>query len=603
MQSQKFSTKEYNQLPNQPGVYKFYNQENTIIYVGKAKSLSKRVASYFNKSSDHNRKTVKLVREIDSIEIVIVNSEFDALLLENSLIKENQPKYNILLKDDKSFPSICVTNERFPRIFSTRRIIQSQGTYFGPYTSVKAMNGVLDLIRKLYTIRTCSLNLSERNITSGKFKVCLEYHIGNCLGPCEGLQSEDDYQKDIESAKDILKGNISVVRQNYKELMNEAASNLKFESAQLYKDKLDLLEKFQSKSLIVNPKLNNIDVFGVLKDQDSYFVNFMKVEHGSIRISETIEAKPKLNEPENEFLQVLLFELRTQFPSETNEILTNKEIEPWGSVEIIHPKIGDKRKLLDLSIKNSSFFRTEKIKRKNESTSPKEKVLAILQSDLGLKELPKHIECFDNSNIQGTNPVSSMVCFKNGKPSKKDYRKFNVKTVVGPDDFASMREVVFRRYRHLKEESLPYPNLIIIDGGKGQLSSACQSLKELDLYGAIPIVGIAKRLEEIYFPEDEFPVHISKKSPSLKLIQHLRDEAHRFAITFHRQKRSKASIQSELDSIKGIGPSTKQQLLSHLKSIKRISDASQEELSSIIGPSKAQVIYEHFQQKKEGSTT
>lgn len=599
MQSQKFAPNEYNQLPNQPGVYKFFNSENTIIYVGKAKSLSKRVASYFTKSSDLNRKTVKLVREIDSIEIVIVNSEFDALLLENSLIKENQPRYNILLKDDKTFPSIIITNERFPRIFSTRRINPKEGTYFGPYTNVKAMNGVLDLIRKLYTIRTCSLNLSERNVTAGKFKVCLEYHIGNCLGPCEGHQTEEDYLIDIEHAKQILKGNLSVVRQNYKELMSKAAEELRFEAAQQYKDKLDLLERFQSKSLIVNPKINNVDVFGVLRDQDWFYVNFMKIDHGTIRISETIEAKPKLNEPENEFLQVLLFDLKNQFGSENTEIITNKPIEAWDAIEILHPKIGDKRKLLDLSIKNSSFFRTEKLRKREESKSPTERVLEILQNDLNLKEVPKHIECFDNSNIQGTNPVSSMVCFKNGKPSKKDYRKYNIKTVVGPDDFASMREVVYRRYKHLKEEQLDYPNLVIIDGGKGQLSSACESLKALDLYGQIPIVGIAKRLEEIYYPEDEFPIHISKKSPSLKLIQHLRDEAHRFAITFHRQKRSKSSLVSELDQIKGIGPSTKQLLYNEFKSIKRIKEVTIEDLTNVIGESKAQLIQNHFKQKKE----
>ena len=599
MQSQKFAPNEYNQLPNQPGVYKFFNSENTIIYVGKAKSLSKRVASYFTKSSDLNRKTVKLVREIDSIEIVIVNSEFDALLLENSLIKENQPRYNILLKDDKTFPSIIITNERFPRIFSTRRINPKEGTYFGPYTNVKAMNGVLDLIRKLYTIRTCSLNLSERNVTAGKFKVCLEYHIGNCLGPCEGHQTEEDYLIDIEHAKQILKGNLSVVRQNYKEHMSHAAEELRFEAAQQYKDKLDLLERFQSKSLIVNPKINNVDVFGVLRDQDRFYVNFMKIDHGTIRISETIEAKPKLNEPENEFLQVLLFDLKNQFGSENTEIITNKPIEGWDAIEILHPKIGDKRKLLDLSIKNSSFFRTEKLRKREESKSPSERVLEILQDDLNLKEIPKHIECFDNSNIQGTNPVSSMVCFKNGKPSKKDYRKYNIKTVVGPDDFASMREVVYRRYKHLKEEQLDYPNLVIIDGGKGQLSSACESLKALDLYGQIPIVGIAKRLEEIYYPEDEFPIHISKKSPSLKLIQHLRDEAHRFAITFHRQKRSKSSLVSELDQIKGIGPSTKQLLYNEFKSIKRIKEVTIEDLTNVIGESKAQLIQNHFKQKKE----
>ena len=597
MITNRFATSEYLSLPNDPGVYKFFDSENTIIYVGKAKNLTKRVSSYFTKSSDINRKTARLVKEIESIEVVIVNSEFDALLLENSLIKEYQPKYNILLKDDKSFPSICISNERFPRIYSTRRINTSEGVYYGPYTSVKAMNGVLELIRKLYTIRTCSLNLSPANIRAGKFKVCLEYHIGNCLGPCEGLQTEEKYRDDIESARHILKGNLSVVRQNYKQLMNEAASELKFEAAQQYKDKLDLLEKFQSKSLIVNPSINDIDVLGILKDQDKYYVNYMKIQHGSIKLSETIEAKSKIDEPEEEFLQILLFNLRSKFSSFSREVVTNKEISGWENVEITNPKIGDKKKLLDLSLKNSSFFRADKLRRQEESKTPTERVLEILQKDLNLQSLPKHIECFDNSNIQGTNPVSSMVCFKNGKPSKKDYRKYNIKTVVGPDDFASMREVVFRRYKHLKEEELSLPDLVIIDGGKGQLSSACESLKQLDLYGSIPIVGIAKKLEEIYYPEDEFPIHISKKSPSLKLIQHLRDEAHRFAITFHRQKRSKAAIVSELDQIAGIGPSTKKTLLQEYKSSNRIAKVPLDELTLLIGKAKAEKIYNHYNKK------
>ncbi|MEQ8469984.1 MAG: excinuclease ABC subunit UvrC [Marinoscillum sp.] len=601
MQSQKFGPNEYLSLPSDPGVYKFYDKDNTIVYVGKAKNLSKRVASYFTKASGSNRKTVRLVREIANIEIVIVNSEFDALLLENSLIKENQPKYNILLKDDKSFPSICVTNERFPRLFSTRRIIPSQGTYFGPYTSVKAMNGVLDLLRKLYTIRTCNLNLSKKNIEAGKFKVCLEYHIGNCLGPCENLQTEEDYMEDIESAKHILKGSLSVVKTNYKQLMQEAASALKFEAAQQYKDKLELLDRFQSKSLIVNPKIDNIDVFGVLKDQDKYFINYMKIEHGAIRISETVESKLSLeDEPEDELLQLILFNLRNKYDSTSEEVITNKIISEWEGLSIIHPKIGDKKKLLDLSLKNSTFFRSERLRKKEENlaTSSNQKVLEQLQQDLSLKDLPEHIECFDNSNIQGTNPVSSMVCFKNAKPSKKDYRKYNIKTVIGPDDFASMREVVWRRYNHLKEENLPYPNLIIIDGGKGQLSAACEALKKLELYGQIPIIGIAKRLEEIYYPEDEIPIHISKKSTSLKLMQHLRDEAHRFAINFHRQKRSKAAIKSSLDDIKGIGSSTKEILLNEFKSIKRIQEASEEQLTKLIGPAKTTLIQQHFMQKK-----
>lgn len=598
MDFQKFSTKEYNKLPHEPGVYKFFDKENTIVYVGKAKDLAKRVASYFTKAANVNRKTVRLVREIESIEFVIVNSEFDALLLENSLIKENQPKYNILLKDDKTFPSICVTNERFPRIFSTRQIIRSQGEYFGPYTSVKAMNGVLDLIRKLYTIRTCSLNLSKANINKKKFKVCLEYHIGNCLGPCEGHQDEESYLQDIQNAKEILKGNISVVKSNFKRLMELAAADLKFEVAQEYKDKMEMLEKFQTKSLIVNPKINHTDVFGVISEGDRYFINYMKIEHGAIRISETVEAKKKLDEPEDEVLQLILFNLRDKYSSDNQEVLTNKDIESWGDIEFIQPKIGDKKKLVDLSVKNALFFKNDKVKRKEEIKSPGERILEQLKSDLGMDKLPIQIECFDNSNIQGTNPVSSMVCFKSGKPSKKDYRKFNIRTVTGPDDFASMREVVGRRYKRLKEENLPFPDLIIIDGGKGQLSAACESLKALDLYGQIPIIGIAKRLEEIYYPEDPIPLHISKKSPSLKLLQHLRDEAHRFAITFHRDKRSKASIKSSLDEVKGIGEATKTKLLNHFKSVKRMEEADYKEIESVIGQAKASTLQAYWDKKR-----
>lgn len=599
MESFKFTPQSYRDLPDQPGVYKFYSSENIIIYVGKAKSLSKRVSSYFTKAGTLNRKTAKLVREIVSIEIVIVNSEFDALLLENSLIKEHQPKYNILLKDDKTFPSICISNERFPRVYATRQIDRSQGTYFGPYTSVKAMNSVLDLLRKLYTLRTCSLNLSPENIKSGKFKVCLEYHIGNCLGPCEGLQSEEDYQKDIDQVRHILKGNIGVVKGNFKELMATAAAQLKFEVAQAYKDKLELLDKFQSKSMIVNPKINDMDVVGVNADESRFYINYMKVEQGSIRVSETIEAKRKLEEPERELLQVLVFNLRNKFSSHAREIVSNREIETWDEISLVHPKIGDKKKLLDLSLKNALYFKNEKVRLKEQSKSSSQKVLEILQSDLGLQTLPNHIECFDNSNIQGTNPVSSMVCFKNGKPSKKDYRKYNIKTVEGPNDFASMTEVVGRRYKHLRDENLPFPDLIIIDGGKGQLSASCEALKALGLYGQIPIIGIAKRLEEIYFPEDAIPIHISKKSPALKLLQHLRDEAHRFAITFHRDKRSKAATKSVLDEVSGIGPQTRDKLLNHFKSIKRLKDASLAEIQAVIGNVKGATVFKYLNEKRD----
>jgi len=589
MQFQRFSKNEYSRLPEKPGVYKFLNKENQIIYVGKAKSLKKRVASYFTKGNLDNRKTYRLVSEIQQIEFVIVSSEFDALLLENNLIKEHQPRYNILLKDDKSFPSICITNERFPRIYSTRRIDHSKGEYFGPYTSVKAMNSVLDLVRKLYTIRTCKYNLSKENVKKKKYKVCLEYHIGNCLGPCEGLQQEEDYLEDIQSAKQILKGKVSIVTKSYKEKMQSASQNLKFELAQGYKEKLELLEKFQIKSLIVNQKISETDVFTLVTgDNKSLFINYMKIENGAIVNSETLEVKKKLEEDENELFRISIFDLKKKYKSTNPTVLTNIEIEPWEGVEIIQPQIGDKKKLVELSLKNALFFKKEKYSKK--SVQPNREILENLRKDLRLQDLPIHIECFDNSNIQGTNPVASMVCFKNGKPSKSDYRKFNIKTVEGPDDFASMQEVVGRRYSRLKAEDQPLPNLVVIDGGKGQLNAACDALRELHLYGEIAIIGIAKRLEEIYYPEDNLPLHISKKSTSLKLLQHLRDEAHRFAINFHRQKRSKTSFTSSLDQIKGIGNTTKNKLLNEYKSVNRIKEASEKDLTKLIGQSKADII-------------
>lgn len=590
MQFQRFSKDEYLKLPDKPGVYKFLDNSNNIIYVGKAKNLKKRVSSYFTKTNLDNRKTYRLVSEILQIEFVIVSSEFDALLLENNLIKENQPRYNILLKDDKSFPSICITNERFPRIYSTRRIDHSKGEYFGPYTSVKAMNGVLDLIRKIHKIRTCKYNLSVDNVQKKKYKVCLEYHIGNCLGPCEGLQTEGSYLEDIEDAKKILKGKVSIVSKSYKEKMIAAATELKYELAQNFKEKLDLLEKFQTRSLIVNQKITNTDVFTMTQsgNEKSIFINYMKVENGSIINSETLEVKKKIEEDDLEVFRFTIFALRKKYNSSNQFILTNYEIEPWEGIEVSVPKIGDKKKLIELSFKNALYYKKERFSHK--SFQPNEAILLNLKDDLKLPDLPVHIECFDNSNIQGTNPVASMVCFKNGKPSKSNYRKFNIKTVIGPDDFASMKEVVGRRYLYLKNEGIPYPNLIVIDGGKGQLSSACEALKQIGIYGEIPIIGIAKRLEEIYFPEDDIPLYISKKSTSLKLLQQLRDEAHRFAITFHRQKRSKASIQSGLDSIVGIGTSTRVKLMREFGSVKRIKQTSENELIKLLGKTKANKI-------------
>ncbi len=596
MEYYQYSAEHYLSIPNDPGVYKFFNKDGLILYVGKAKNLRKRISSYFSKQSA-DRKTSRLVSEISHIEVIIVNSEFDALLLENNLIKENQPRYNILLKDDKSFPSILVTNDRFPKIYSTRRIDKSMGTYYGPYTSVKAMNSVLDLIRKLYKIRTCNYNLSASNIEKKKFKLCLEYHLGNCLGPCEGLQEESDYVEEVQQARDILKGRVGLVKSQFLSEMKSASDKLNFELAEMFKQKLLLLEKFQSKSLIVNPKITDTDVVGMIQEDGNYFINYMKIEDGSIRVSETVEVKTKMGESPQSVLQYVIPNLQVKYQSNNRDVLCNVEVQLWGEVDVIVPAIGDKKKLVDLSVKNAVLFKREKYEAKKGHISQLERTLEQLQEDLRLKDIPRHIECFDNSNIQGSNPVASMVCFKNGKPSKKDYRKFNIKTVAGPDDFSSMKEVVFRRYKRLIGQNSPLPDLVVVDGGKGQLNAATEALNELGIYGSLPVIGIAKRLEEIYYPHDQLPLFISKKSSSLRLIQQLRDEAHRFAITFHRDKRSKKSLTSELDEIKGIGRKTKETLFESYKSIARIKKASGADLIQVIGPSKARLITEYFKTK------
>lgn len=578
-------------LPDSPGVYRYYNQEGVLIYVGKAKSLKKRVSSYFNKQSQYNRKTEKLVSEIASIEFTIAPSEFDALLLENNLIKQNQPKYNILLKDDKTFPYLCILKERFPRIISTRKYNPKQGEYFGPYTSVVSMKSVLELVRQLHSIRTCNLLLSEENIADKKFKVCLEYHIGNCKGPCEGLQDEKSYLDEVMQARNILKGNLSVVENHFKQKMQAAAGALEFERAALFKHKLDLLEKFQVKSLVVNPKLTDIDVVTITSTEHYAFINYLQIKEGAIIFSKNLEIKKKLDETDQEILSMVIPELRTTYQSSNAEVYTNVELEVKADdFENVVPQIGDKRKLIDLSLKNALYLRKEKEIDQEEKKTKKNKVLTILQQDLRLIQFPKIIECFDNSNFQGTNPVASMVRFVDGKPDKKGYRHFNIKTVIGPNDFASMKEIVGRRYKRIMEEQGEYPHLIIVDGGKGQLSSACEALQELGLYGKIPIVGIAKKLEEIYYPEDPFPLHISKKSPGLLLIQRIRDEAHRFGITFHRQKRSKNTFVTELENIEGIGKKTADKLLMHFKSFKKIREASLEELTAVAGDKVAKKI-------------
>lgn len=580
-------------LPDSPGIYRYYNQEGELIYVGKAKSLKKRVTSYFTKQSQYNRKTEKLVSEIKKIEFTIANTEFDALLLENNFIKQYQPKYNILLKDDKTFPYLCILKERFPRVIYTRKHNPKQGEYFGPYTSVVSMKSVLELVRQLYSIRTCSLLLSQENIEQKKFKVCLEFHIGNCKGPCEGLQDEASYLEEIAQVRNILKADLSVVKNEFTRRMKEAAEALEFERAAQYKHKVELLEKFHSKSLVVNPKLTNIDVVTITSTETEAFVNYLKIKEGSIILSKNLEVKKKLDEANEDILSLVVEELRTTYRSNNPEVFTNVPLSVKSSeFENIVPQIGDKKKLIDLSLKNALYQKREKEISKEELKSKKNKVLHIMQENLRLLSYPKIIECFDNSNFQGSSPVASMVRFVDGKPEKKGYRHFNIKTVTGPDDFASMKEIVGRRYKRIMEEEGEYPNLIIVDGGKGQLSSACEALQELGLYGKIPIIGIAKSLEEIYYPEDPLPLLISKKSPALLLIQRIRDEAHRFAITFHRQKRSKSTFVTEIEEIPGIGKKTADKLLAHFKSVKKIKGASLEELTEVAGKSAAIKIKE-----------
>ncbi|MCK5823473.1 MAG: excinuclease ABC subunit UvrC [Bacteroidales bacterium] len=583
-------------LPDKPGVYQYFDTDGKILYIGKAKNLKKRVSSYFSKNHN-NAKTRILVRKIKDIKHIIVDTEQDALLLENNLIKKYQPRYNVLLKDDKSYPFICIKNERFPRIFSTRNIIKDGSTYYGPYTSSRMVKVLLELIKKTYKLRTCNLNLSEENIQNSKYKSCLEYQIGNCLAPCIGKQTEENYSDGIANIRRILKGNIHEVTNYLKELMANLAEEYKFEEANTIKDKIEILENFQSKSTIVNPSIHNIDVFSFVSDDKSAYVNFLKIINGAIIQSHTVELKKKLDETEHELLSFAIIDIRTRFESTSKEILVPFYPETkLKECQYTIPKIGDKKKLLDLSERNAKYFRLEKHKQMAKLAPQKRsnRILSTLQKDLHLTELPIHIEGFDNSNIQGTNPVAACVVFKNSKPCKKDYRKFNIKTVIGSDDFASMREIVFRRYSRLLKERLSLPQLIVIDGGKGQLSAAVYSLKKLHLYGKIAIIGIAKKLEEIYFPEDSIPLYLDKNSESLKLIQQIRDESHRFGITFHRNKRSKQFIKSELDEISGIGPKTVELLLQKFKTVANIKKTTLKNLEDLIGKSKAGIIIKYF---------
>ncbi len=601
MQSSSFIPEEHNKLPDHPGVYRYFNEVNELIYVGKAKSLKKRVGSYFNKNTGVNLKTRRMVREIRRIEITLVDSEFDALLLENNLIKKSQPKYNILLRDDKTYPYLLIPKENFPRIFQTRKMIPKRGTYFGPFASVKAMNNVLDLIRELFTIRTCKLDLSPYKIAEGKYKVCLEYHIGNCQGPCVGKQSEKKYLEDLEHAKHVLKGNLGIAKSYFKQQMQSFVENLEFEKAHRIKEKLELLEKYQAKSLIANPNITNLDICSIVSEEKYAFVNYMRVKNGSLIVSKNVELKKKLDEDNEELLLTALIRLQDQFQSDAAEVLINIEISnPIEGLNLVTPKIGDKKKLMELSVKNALFFKKEKALLQGLNQDKKDRIIRQLQQDLNLPEIPDHIECFDNSNIQGTSPVASMVCFLNGKPAVKEYRHFHIKTVEGPNDFASMKEIVTRRYKRLLEEEKGLPKLIVIDGGKGQLSSAVEALKELGIYGKMPIIGIAKRLEEIYFPGDSYPIHIDKKSESLRLLQRIRDEAHRFAITFHRKVRSKNAFGTQLTAIPGIGENTANKLLSHFKSVKKISEANEDEIAKVIGKIKAKSLIE-WKEKNKGA--
>lgn len=586
-------------LPDSPGVYQYYDKEEKILYVGKAKNLRKRVSSYFNKLHENGRTNV-MVRKIVSIKHIVVPTETDALLLENNLIKKLQPRYNVLLKDDKTYPWICIKREPFSRIFTTRNMVKDGSEYFGPYTSFKTVHTLLDLIKELYQLRTCNYDLSRENINSGKYKVCLEYHIGNCKGPCEGHQSLEEYQKNVDAIREILKGNFKESLKDFKTLMKNLASEMKFEEAQKIKDKIDVLENYQSRSTIVNPRISNVDVFSITSDESMGYVNFLQISHGAIIRSHTLEMKKKLEETDEELLELAVVELRERFKLLSKEIIVPFEIDlgdpEVSGVKVTVPQLGDKKQLLELSLRNAKFYRMDQLKQLQivDPDRHTNRIMAQMQKDLRLSVEPRHIECFDNSNIQGTNPVAACVVFKDGKPSKKDYRHFNIKTVEGPNDFASMEEVVYRRYKRLLDEEQPLPQLIIIDGGKGQLSSALKSLDDLNLRGKIAIIGIAKRLEELFYPGDSIPLYLDKKSETLKIIQQLRNEAHRFGITHHRDKRSKSALTTSVESIPGIGEKTMITLIKHFKSVKRLSQASEKEISAVVGVSKAKKITDFY---------
>jgi excinuclease ABC subunit C len=584
---------ELSTMPSEPGVYQFFNKEDKIIYIGKAKNLKKRVSSYFQKNVG-SRKTKNLVKNIHEIKHIVVSSESDALLLENSLIKKYQPKYNILLRDDKTYPWIVIKKESFPRVLTTRRVEKDGSEYFGPFTNYKTVRTIMDIFSNLYSLRTCHYDLRQKNILESKYKVCLEYHIGNCLGGCEGHQEEEDYNIYISNIRDFLKGNLSSSINYFKNEMKVASDLLRFEKAQAAKEKIDLLENYQSKSTVVSSKLNNIDVFSIISDSSHAYVNHLQVAFGRIVRFHNLEIKKKLDESDKELLLMTLVNLRGKFSSKNNTVISNVKFDKILDLNFIFPKSGDNKKLLDLSVRNATQFKIEKLKQVQivDPERHTNRILNQMKIDLRLNEIPVNIECFDNSNIQGSNPVASCIVFKNSKPSKKDYRHFNIKTVEGPDDYASMEEVVYRRYKRMLDEKSVLPSLIIIDGGKGQLSSSIKALKKLNLENTIAILGIAKRLEEIFYPNDPIPLYLNKKSETLKVIQQMRNEAHRFAISFHRNKRSKQALTSSFDEIPGIGEKTKTALLKRFKSLKKIKETSLELLISEVGKSKAKKLKE-----------
>ncbi len=583
-------------LPASPGVYRYYDGEGKILYVGKAKNLKKRVSGYFNKEPESGKLRV-LVKKIRDIKFIVTETELDALLLENNLIKKLQPRYNIMLKDDKTYPWLCIKKEPFPRVFSTRQVLNDGSEYYGPYASVRMMKTLMDIIRKLYPLRTCKLYLSQKNIRKGKFKVCLEYHLGNCKAPCVGKQTEEEYIEIIGQIRAIIKGNLGEVIDTLRKIMMDYAEKRDFENAQLVKEKLEILENYKSKSTIVNPHISNVDVFSVLNEENNAFANYLKVMNGSIVQVHTVEIKKKLNETPAEILTFVIADFRQRFGSSAKEIIVPFHPElSWKDVKITVPRRGDKKQLLELSQRNTKYFRMERQKQQ-ELVDPDrngKRILEKMKRDLRLTVLPEIIECFDNSNIQGEYPVASMVQFYKAKPNKKAYRHFNIKTVKGPDDFASMEEIILRRYGRLLKEEKVLPQLIVVDGGKGQLSAAVKSLKKLGLFGKVGIIGIAKRLEELYFPNDSVPLYLDKKSETLRVIQQLRDEAHRFGITHHRKKRRKGTLKSELTEIRGIGEDTVQKLLRKFKSVKKIKETPEEDLAVIAGKARAKIIFNHF---------